>query len=1008
MIAKCLMLFCIVLLGAAQDSFAVNPKTALSQYAHTALRLHDGLLGSAPESIALTQDGYLWVMTSNDILRFDGLRFTSFSEISGQHLPLARSQTLYGASDGSLWIGNDSYVYRWKDKGLTRYAIPGGRVYTIKEDSRHVIWIGRGHRLDDGSSGACRVIDAAITCLPNAFGQDFAAVSAIAAESSGAIWLKSITSFARYDSVKLDFTLVKALSKVAGLSPTGDIDPDSNGGVWVGFIYAGPGLGLEHFQKGKFHRIRIGGFDSSKLQVQSVFTDRDGALWVGTADDGLLRIVGDQVQRYNQNDGLSGTSVSKILQDREGTIWVMTNQGIDRFGDLTAITYSVRLNHNEAGTSAILADRDNRLWVSSPAGIDILDAQDAVRLDKTFKVPGGNGTSLLRDHNGDFWFGVDQNLYHLTKGILELVLREDSRPVGLVGYLTEDRSGVIWVSIFGQPRTNLLAVTPGEHTARIFRNDLAISAGTLADVHSGIWVLDRSKVLAHIENFHVNIVASSVLSKLKPQSVYQGADGTVYVWCLEGLVLIRGSEIKTIRDDIGSCQIYASIIDKTGSMWSAGLCGLIEIDKAHLGKMWTSPMNALKDRRLFDASDGFDSGWSTFSPSLALASDGRLWFTSGRGANVVDPSHLAINYTVPPVKIESLTADHHKMQFSPLLKLPARTHDLEIDYTALSFINIQKVIFRYKLDGSDHNWQDAGTRRQAFYTNLSPGHYTFHVIARNASGVWNQEGAAVRFDIAPTWYQTLWFNLVAATTIILALVVAYLLRVRTIAARIELRLNARMSERMRLSRELHDTLLQSLQGMVLRFSSFTERVSPEIKTEMERSLDDAEWLLVSGRDRIKEMRGHYSHDGNVTSEIHQILDSLFNGDGCKVDVAVQGNPVPLHSVVHDDTMWIAREALTNACRHSKAEHLDIQITYAAKEFRLMIQDDGIGVNANAFLAHYSGHFGLIGMRERAEAMGARFNVRSNNGNGTSILLSLPARVAFAPRRNWWNKLFNSQ
>jgi signal transduction histidine kinase len=250
-----------------------------------------------------------------------------------------------------------------------------------------------------------------------------------------------------------------------------------------------------------------------------------------------------------------------------------------------------------------------------------------------------------------------------------------------------------------------------------------------------------------------------------------------------------------------------------------------------------------------------------------------------------------------------------------------------------------------------------------------------------------------------------WYHFVATGAIIFVCLLIYFFHVRRVATRIELRLNARMAERMRLSRELHDTLLQGLQGMVLRFSSFTEYVLPDVKKEMERALEDAEWLLVSGRDRIKEMRAHYSYDGSMTVEIRRIIDGLFNDDGCKVNLTEQGDPVPLNSIVCDETVWIAREALTNACRHSKAEHLDIEISYATKEFRLTIEDDGIGLDASAFLAHYSGHVGLVGMRERAEAIGARFNVRSNEGKGTSILFSLPARLAFAPRANRWTKFF---
>ena len=997
----------ILIMGLTKSLMAISPQTQLSQYAHTAWRLQDGLLASAPSAIAQTRDGYLWIGTDTDLLRFDGVRFTPMSEIAGHpHLIQGRTEALYGASDGSLWIGKRSTLYRWTGSRLSEYVLPGGFIVKIVEDRNHVLWIGRV-KVRDRASGICRLVDEAVKCLdsPPGWGPGGVGVAAIAEDSHGGMWFGSITSMAHYDSGKLSIINVDALRKETGLNGITALTADSRGGMWVGFPYRGRSLGLEHFDNGNFRNIKTVGFDSSDVSVGSLFVDRDGMLWVGTLGDGLLRIRGDQVQRYGYNEGLSGTSVYKIFQDQEGSIWIITNQGIDRFTDLSVLNYSSVQHLRDDTNEAVLAARDGRMWSTFVSGVNILDHQSVSRLEDNIHVPGRHGTSILQDHNGEIWFGMDLNLYHLTKGGMKPVLQEDGQSVGLVGYMVEDKTGTIWISIFGAPKRNLFYIPSGEHVAHLFPNKLAISMGTIADVRSGIWILDRSKTLTHIDGGRIETVGSSLLSKNTPRSFFQSSDGTIYVWCLEGLVIIHGAEIRMARaPGIASCNIYASAFDNVGSLWAAAGCGLFRIDAKQIQQLWKSPDAVVRSQLRFDASDGFNPRWPDFSPVISQSPNGHLWFSGGSGIQEMDPLNLALNRAPPPVKIESLAADHRETQFSGVMHLPPHTRDIELDYTALTFVNTSKVLFRYKLMGHDPDWQDAGTRREAFYTNLGPGHYTFQVAARNSSGVWNEKGASVQFDIAPAWYQTLWFRLVAIALVIGILVSAYLLRVRELAARIELRVSERMSERLRISRELHDTVLQALQGLVLSFSTLTTRVAPDVQSDLERFLDEAESLTVTGRDRIKEMRGYFPENADIATEIQAIVSGLFGEHQCQVTIKTNGESAPLTAIVHDDALWIAREALRNACQHAHAKNLNIEVSFTPSEFRLLIQDDGVGLEPEAFLAHQRGHFGLASMRERADLIGGRLNVSSARGRGTAITLMLPARIVYVTPQSWFRRL----
>ncbi|WP_263358156.1 sensor histidine kinase [Acidicapsa ligni] len=787
--------------------------------------------------------------------------------------------------------------------------------------------------------------------------------------------------------------------------------PDFHGGVWIGFPSRGRGLGLEHLTDGHFQPVQTSELSGADLEVNVILSKKDGTLWIGTERDGILRVSGNGVERYDSKNGLSGDSVRKFFEDREGDLWVVTNKGIDRFRDSSVITYSSAQHLSLDYSDAALATHDGSIWTITKSGADIIRGRPLPRLTDRVHLPGTQGTSIFEDRNGSIWLGMDTELYRITKHSVTRIRAKDGSSVGIVGRMAEDEQGNVWISTFRMKVDNTILsyVKPNESVARRFAAALGMSNVTMSDIRSGIWILDRSGNIAHIEGGKVEPERNKLLEHKHLYGLMQGPDGTLYIWCKEGLVLIRGVEGRFIPDpQFASCKLHESIFDLSGSLWAAGKCGLLRIQKGEVEQWWNVPNARPWHRLFFDGEDGYNVNLGDFSPVLSRSPDGKLWFATANGLEVVDPAHLYFNSLPPPVVIESLIADHVRVPRLASNDFAAGTRDIQIDYTALSFPNPAKVLFRYKLDGHDKDWQDAGTRRQAFYTNLGPGHYSFQVIACNNSGVWNQQGNSIQFDIEPAWYQTLWFRLVTAALIVCVLVSVYLRRSQAIAERIELRVSERMSERMRISRELHDTLLQAIQGIVLSFSSFTSRVSPDVKQEMERSLDDAEWLLVSGRDRIKEMRGNFSQDGNVTAEIHRVVDGLFKDDRCKVTVTVHGDPVPLNSIVHDEAVWIAREAITNACRHSNAQHLDIQISYALKDFRLSIQDDGIGMDANAFLAHYSGHFGLVGMHERAEAIGGRFSARSNGGKGTSIVLSLPAPIAFAPRRNWWSKLFHSR
>jgi len=317
------------------------------------------------------------------------------------------------------------------------------------------------------------------------------------------------------------------------------------------------------------------------------------------------------------------------------------------------------------------------------------------------------------------------------------------------------------------------------------------------------------------------------------------------------------------------------------------------------------------------------------------------------------------------------------------------------------------VRFRYKLEGDDPGWVDPGGRRQAFYTNLAPGEYRFRVIAANNDGVWNSTGATLAFSIPPTFLQTNWFMLLCVLAGAAALWLLYSLRLRQMTARLRGRLEERLAERERIARELHDTLLQGFQGLMLRFQAVAERIPPDhpARRFMEEALNRGDDVLIEGRDRVRNLR--VGRDGDLTQAFARVAAEAARDPTVQFRIVEEGTPVDLHPVVHDEVVKIVTEAILNAFTHSKAKSIDVGIVYQARRFSLKVRDDGVGIDADLLNSGREGHFGFTGMRERTQKISGELTVLSRPGAGTEIDLTIPASVAFRKERkrfSWFARL----
>jgi signal transduction histidine kinase len=380
--------------------------------------------------------------------------------------------------------------------------------------------------------------------------------------------------------------------------------------------------------------------------------------------------------------------------------------------------------------------------------------------------------------------------------------------------------------------------------------------------------------------------------------------------------------------------------------------------------------------------------------------------------STVDPGHLPFNNVPPPVQIEQFIADRkvYDTVSDSRLDLPPLIRDLQIDYTALSLVDPEKIRFRYMLEGRDTVWQEAGNRRLAFYTDLPPGHYRFRVVACNNNGVWNETGTFFDFSIAPAYYQTTWFRVLIVAGVLLLLAAAYQLRVRQVAGQVRARLEERVEERERIARDLHDTLLQSVQGLILSVDAAAQQIPPDnpAHADLEKTLDRADEVVAEARDRVRNLRTSSIPTGNLPAAFQEVVEETSTGGDATFKTVVEGNVRELHPVVREEAYCIGREALINALTHSEGHHVEVEIAYDSRQFRLRVRDDGRGFDPGILEeGGRPNHWGLPGMRERAERIGAELKIWSRHQTGTEIELSVPGSTAYLkdhPKNSWIRRL----
>jgi ligand-binding sensor domain-containing protein/signal transduction histidine kinase len=1003
-----------VVLACCACAFALNPSLDVSQYAHTAWKASDGFTQGDVLAIAQTPDGYLWLGTGFGLYRFDGLHLVPWQPPTGQDLPSRFVHRLVAARDGTLWIGTDKGVASWKDGKLTHYPELDGQMnYYLFEDREGTIW-SSGEPFPSPPS-LCAIRRSGVRC----YGKDGSlrgggAIVSLYEDRKDNLWAVAKSGIWRWKPGPPKFYPLR-IGPVNGAGYLEGIAEDADGKLLVGMQG-----GIRRFVDGKTESYPLP-HTVQPFQTRTLLHDRDGGLWIAVYHAGLVHMHNGRADVFRQVDGLSSDEVVALFEDRENNLWVATTNGLDRFRDAAVATFSLKEGLSNAVARSVLADKDGSVWVATPSGLDRWREGQITTFDKrNGKLNGLTPTSLFQESSGRIWVSTTRELGYLENNRFTSV---SSTELGRIQDIAEDSAGNLWIA---DQQEGLLHLSGGKLVERIpwaslGHKDFALS---LAGDHlrGGIWLGFFGGGISYFADGHIQetYTAAEGLGNGSITNLQGEKDGTLWAATDGGLSRMKNGHFATIARENGlPCSpIHWMIQDDDRSFWLYTPCGLVCLSRSEMDT-WTAAADSgqavkqIVHPTVFDSADGVrvpPFSYRAYNPPVTKSSDGKILFLPLDGVSVIDPHHLPFNRQPPPVHIEQVVVDWKTFDAvsdpKQILRLPPLAH-LEIDYTALSLVASEKVHFRFKLEGLDSDWHDVGDRRQAIYTNLAPRRYRFRVLACNNSGVWNEAGASLEFSVLPTFYQTAWFRIACAVAALVLLWTIYQFRVQQLQRQFAIGLEARVNERTRIARELHDTLLQSLHGLMFQFQA-ARNLLPRKPEDAMRSMDEAiaetKKAVAESRDTIQGLRLEPMVTGNLADLLMSTSRELASSAADPVlpvfDLIEEGDQQMLAPGTSSEICRIALEILRNAYRHAHARRIEAEIRYGDQMLRLRIRDDGRGIDPNVLKeGGRVGHWGLRGIRERAERIGARLDFWSELGEGTEVELAIPAAVAYENTRD---------
>ena len=968
-----------VVLAAARPAWGLDPAKSLADCTVQVWRVRDGLPSAWVRALAQTPDGYLWVATSGGLGRLDGAEAVTIPADS----PLSRIADLIDLTvgrDGTLWA-----LPSFGDPVCRRGRVLGGcsaadksrapaitRPYLVTEAPSGEVWMATREGLFRHAGGQLALVHAPAE-LP------FPRPNALHADGRGRLWVGAPTGLfveeqgAFHLHAGADGPVSAAVQSLY----------ERNGQLWVAIA---DGLLRVDLASGATvlhpHRFPAG-------HPTQMVGDRDGNLWIG-AYGGLVRFRDGVFATFTSKDGLPDDDVTVVFEDREGSLWVGTRSGgVGQFTDRTLDTRAGPPSLRGERIETVAEGPAGTFWLGSHQGLTRWRAGEERTFHRADGLPSNYVTAVLPD-GGGLWVGTDHGLARLQEGRFLAVAE------GTISALHLDPQGILWVGT-----DQGLSRLAGERLIPV-PNQGDFEPGPVRGIESdrrGVLWAATGGGLARVENDLLTRVRREAVNLRHARALHTDGDGVLWVGTARnGLVRIVDGEPSAfgVAQGMAFEQLSEMVTDDRGFLWMGTSRGLVRLDKRALDEVARGTRQRV-DPIWLDTSDERRDVTATRArqPGAWKSRDGRLWFASDQGLVTIDPRRLRFDTVAPPVWIEDLQVDGRTARRDEPHLFPPGAGNVEFHFTGVTLLEPGKVAHRYLLEGFDARWIDAGTRRAAYYTNLPPGRYRFRVQARNADGVWNQAGDSVALTLAPHLYQRVWFWGLWALAAAAAVLAAH----RTRLARVRSQYQAVLAERGRVARELHDSLLQGMSAVAMQIYGLRKRLGPSAPPRppevLARELQAIEEVVTAG---LEEMRRFVWNLREPVSDdpfpvvLRKLLDRLTEGSGVEPALTVEGRVVRLPADVESELGRIAQEAIGNALKHAEARHIGLRLCYEGGGVQLSISDDGRGFDADQVPGGPAGHFGLVGMRERAARLG-QLAIESRPGQGTRVVVTVSAERA---------------
>jgi signal transduction histidine kinase/ligand-binding sensor domain-containing protein len=975
------------------QSRALDPQS--SSYLRTDFTVEQGLPDDEVNAITQTPNGFLWVGTDSGLARFDGEHFAQIRLRGGisKELPVS---SLLTAPDGALWVGTDSglaYIpstaVDYFDRSLVTMYNPGAgpsdriSCLLIRDGilsvgtARGLYRFERGHFvtvipdepisiMDQTSDGRLLIITGhgfvewdgsrimRYPGYPRQLGVHNDEIFQVHEDRNGVRWFCTGSGIARL--VNGSFRKLAPYNHSAE-SAAFRIYEDPQGNVWTN-----NGSGLLRASDKSLERVALG------VRARCMFSDMNGNLWVGTASEGLLRFTDRTFKMYTPADGLPAANIPMVvLAAHDGTLWVGSNcGGLSRFDGNRFKTYSEKDGLLNSCVWSLAEDASHDLWIGTWGG------------------------GLFRFRNGRF------TQYSTARGLPSVVVLS----------LAAAQDGSLWIAT-----PNGLSRMQKEHflsytTADGLSSDRIITV--VQDRVGGIWAATDAGVDHLLGDHFMSVRGAPAEGEVPYGPLKEDTFGNLYTFSLvNGISRIQDNRLISVS---GALQPAGMVESHDHDFWFSGRDGIYRVAAGDLRRAELYPDSPV-DYTSFGPADGLATReCTTGQPNIAITPDDKLWVGTLKGLAMLDLRRQLKRDRKPVIFMEEVEVGKTKRNPGRELVLEPGMAHVDLHFTVVNLVSPENVRIQYRLDGVDAAWFDADSTRTATYTDIPAGVHVFHIRASNGDGVWDREGIVYNVIQKPFFYQTVTFRLAAFVAGVLLLVGLYQLRLRRASVRLSARLEERLAERERIARDLHDTLLQGFQGLILRFHDAMMEI-PErepARQLMETALDQADEVMAEGRDRVVSLHPSFDKFGDLAQSLARAGVEIAIGSEVKISVSTEGQVQTLDPVVSDEIYCIGREAMVNAFRHAQAQSIEVEIDYASWELRLRVRDDGRGIDPNILEAGRPGHIGLASMRERADRVGGQLDIISGPGAGTEVELRVPAANAYrgilveSPWRRLWH------